>query len=322
MSEDVRGSVNIMGTAPVGQVAEIAAHAETLGYSRIWLYDEGISTRDVFVGLTAVARATTAAMIGPGVTNAYARHPGQTAAAMASLAELSAGRAFLGLGAGGGLTLGPLALDRRRPLTAVEEAVHALRRLWNTETVDLRGRTLELHDARLACGTGHSIEVHLAGRGPRMVDLAARIADGFYLSYVHKDAIAGIVERLRSHRRPLTLTYSTRFVTDDTGWDAARRDMSFRLPDSPADIHDLIGMTDSDVAMLRAALRAGGPDKAASLVRDEWVTPFVIAGTPSECKAELAELVGTHGIDEVLVALHDLQEAPDHLAAMAAIIDF
>ena len=190
MTSAARGAVSIMATAPVGQVAEIAAFAESLGYSRIWLCDEGISTRDAIVGLSAVALATDTAMIGPGVTNPYTRHPGQTASAMASLAELSDGRAFLGLGAGGGLTLGPLALERRRPLAAVEETVHALRCLWNAETVNLRGRTLELRDARLACGAGRRIEVHLAGRGPRMVDLAARIADGFYLSYVHKRAIA------------------------------------------------------------------------------------------------------------------------------------
>ena len=79
-------------------------------------------------------------------------------------------------------------------------------------------------------------------------------------------------------------------MTDDAGWAAARRDMSFRLPDSPAGIRDEIGMTEADVDALRCALRAGGPAEAASLVRDEWVSPFVIAGTPAECKSELAGL--------------------------------
>ena len=54
--------------------------------------------------------STDAMEIGPGITNPYTRHPAQTAAAIASLDEVSQGRAFLGIGAGGSLTLDPLGI--------------------------------------------------------------------------------------------------------------------------------------------------------------------------------------------------------------------
>ncbi len=313
-TRSLAGSVNLMPTGPAAQVAELAAEAERLGYRRCWVYDEGLTTRDVYVTLAAVAAATNTIQLGPGITNPFTRHPGVTANAVASLDEFSDGRAFLGLGAGGGITLGPLAINRHRPLMAVAEMVDTTRRLWAGSTVDLAGHTV---DYRGACMTPprSGIEIHLAGRGPRMISLAARVADGFYLSYVHKDFIGSTVEALRSSSsRPMTVTYSTRIVVDDEGFEAARRDLTFRLPDSPPHIHEHLGITPGDVAALRAALVSGGPPEAAHLIRDEWVTPFVIAGTRPQCAIELSQLAERHGLDEFLLPIDNLDEGPELLS--------
>lgn len=315
------GSVNLMPTGPSSQVARLAAEAEALGYSRCWVYDEGLVTRDVYVTLTAIAAATETMLIGPGITNPFTRHPGVTANAIASLDELSGGRAFLGLGAGGGLTLGPLAIERRHPLAAVEEAVQVARRLWARGLDDDRGSAVLSRDAgHPVARTG--IEVHLAGRGPKMIELAGRVADGFYLSYIHKDFIGPTVESLRAaSTRPLTVTYSTRIVVDDAGFEAARRDLTFRLPDTPRAVHERLGLTTGDADALRAALMAGGPPAAASLVRDDWVTPFVIAGSRADCANELGALARANRLDEFLVPIDDLEDAPVQLAQAMAIID-
>ncbi len=125
----MRLSLNVIPECPIREIVDLAVHAEELGFDRVWVYDEGLVTRDVFVVMSAIAAATTQIEIGPGITNPYTRHPGQTAAAIASLDELSGGRAFLGIGAGGSLTLDPLGLERRRPLTAVRETIDAARAL-------------------------------------------------------------------------------------------------------------------------------------------------------------------------------------------------
>ena len=133
-----------MAKAPVGEIVELAVLAEQMGYERCWLFDEGVMTRDVFVTLAAIAERTSTIKIGPGITNPYVRHPGATAAAIASIDELSDGRAFIGVGAGGGLALGPLAVERTRPLQVVADAVTAMRGLFAGDTVTMTSETLSL----------------------------------------------------------------------------------------------------------------------------------------------------------------------------------
>lgn len=307
-------SVNLMATGPIERVVELARLAEARGFERCWVYDEGVVTRDVYVTLSAVAAATDRILLGPGITNPYVRHPGATAVAVASLDELSGGRAFLGLGAGGGLTLGPLALARDRPLAAVEQMVEALRALWAGETVSTKGPAFAFDRARLDFGRS-DIEIVLAGRGPRMIDLGGRVADGFYLSYVHKSLLAPTIERLRAARpdrpRPFRIVYSTMVATTAEQREAARGQLSFRLVDSPPEVRRLLALTDAQVDRLRAALAEGGPSAAARHVDPAWVEQFVIAGTRAEAGKELRALLTDAGIDEFQVPVTDLDEGAE-----------
>ena len=267
-------------------------------------------TRDVYVTLTAIAERTESIPLGPGITNPFVRHPGATAAAIASLDELSGGRAFLGVGAGGGLTLNPLAIARNRPLTAVAEMVDTLRCLFAGERVDHDGHAFSFREAHLDYARP-DIAIILAGRGPKMTELGGRVADGFNLSYIHKDLLGDHARRLRQAAgdRPFLITYSTMVAIGDEEFDAARAQLTFRLVDSPRDVKERIGMTEADEAMLRAALLEGGPRNAARHVDPEWVSSFVIAGTPDECATELREILVTNQIDEFQLPVLDVDSA-------------
>ena len=313
-------SVNLMATGPIGQIVELAQVAESVGCCRCWAYDEGLVTRDVYVTLTAIAAATERIRLGPGITNPYVRHPGATAAAIASLDEVSGGRAFLGLGAGGGLTLNPLAIDRRRPVANVAEMITSLRALWAGDTVTTDGPTFGFHNARLGYGRP-DIEIIVAGRGPRMVELGAAQADGFYLGYLHKSLLGPAIETLRAgaatHGRSFRIVYSTMVATTEADLETARVQLSFRLVDSPPEVRELIGMTSGDEMAIRTALSEGGPSLAAQFVNPDWVPSFVIAGTPAEAGAELRSLMREHGIDEFQVPITELDDGAARIEAMA-----
>ena len=293
--------ISLMPHGPVADLVGLARIAENLGCCRCWVYDEGLVTRDVYVAITAVALATSTIRVGTGITNPYSRHPGTTASAIATVDELSGQRAFVGIGAGGGMTLGPMGIERRRPVAAVEAMVGALRGLYAGEEVDVESEGFGFRSARLDYGRADT-EIFLAGRGPRMTDLGGRLADGFVLSWVHRDLLDDHVAALRVaakiHGRRFTIVWSTMLVTTDADLWMARESLSFRLPDSPVAVKEMIGMTEDDTRAIRDALRHGGPPAAAHLVREEWVPHFVLMGSPEAVADEMLSTMARCGIDE------------------------
>ena len=313
----------VMPEGPVAQVVNAAVTAESLGYSRVWIPDEGLTARECWVTLGAVAAATSAVEVGTGITNAYTRHPGMTAAAVATLDEASGGRAALGIGAGGALTLTPLAIERRSPLAAMRDLVTTSRALWSGQVVDHDGVGGGFRRARLDYGRP-DIPIWLAGRGPRVMRLAGELADGFIMSFVHKeligDHVGALREAAREHGRPRPrLCYMTILATTDLAREGARSALTFRLVDSPDHVKARIGLDARAEASIRRALADGGPRAAAPFVHDDWVDAFVICGTVSECRAELAALVAANGIDEFQVSVNDLESAAEDLALAAEI---
>ena len=85
-------------------VARGARLAEEMGFDYVGVADSQSLARELYVTLGVVAAATERVMLGPTVSNPLTRHPAVAASAIASINELSKGRAFLGLGSG----------DRRR----------------------------------------------------------------------------------------------------------------------------------------------------------------------------------------------------------------
>ena len=311
----MKTSLNVIPECPIGDIVALAVHAEQLGFDRIWVYDEGLITRDVFVVMSAIAAATEHIEIGPGITNPYTRHPGQTAAAIASLDELSGGRAFLGIGAGGSLTLDPLGLERRKPLTAVRETIDAARSLFRDPSSDRDGEFVTLRSASLPYGRP-DIEIWLAGRGPKMLAMGGESADGVMLDFIHKPSLGDYVGRVRAGG-PARLCYSTAVVTDADDLEFVRPHMTYRLVDSPHDVKAALGMTDADADRIRSAM-SGGLDAAAEHVPDEWVEPFVITGSAAECGAEIRRIAEAHDIDEFLLPMFDMPDQHAYLARVAA----
>jgi 5,10-methylenetetrahydromethanopterin reductase len=125
----------------------LARLAERTGYDVFWVADERFF-REVYAELTLAATVTERLRLGPCVTDPYTRHPALTAMAIATLDELSGGRAVLGLGAGvaGFRELG---IARERPAVALGETVQVIDRLIAGETVTFKGEVVSLEDCRL-----------------------------------------------------------------------------------------------------------------------------------------------------------------------------
>lgn len=156
------------------EVVALAEQAEEAGFDRL-----GVSCvalwPDTYQLQALIAAATRRIGIGSMVTNPYTRHAAVHAAAVATLDDISDGRAFCGLGVGAGLE--PLAIDYPRPARTLREAVTAITRLLAGETVSLQGQTLSLDQATLRRPPTRRIPIAIGTRSRQVMRLAGEHAD-------------------------------------------------------------------------------------------------------------------------------------------------
>jgi 5,10-methylenetetrahydromethanopterin reductase len=253
------------------------------------------------------------------VTNPYSRHPAATAAAIASVHELSEGRAFLGLGVGAGLE--PLGIDYPAPVRTLREAVVAIRALLAGDRVTQEGSVFRLDGARLLYPPSSRVPISIGTRSPAVMRLAGELADvalvgARYLSPTLADQYrVWLAEGAnRVGRNPAAIEVAPRMTLcvsrDGT---RARRSVKryvahylvlIRPPE--VELYD-----DRLAAIERALARATGwyfdherfdPPELDSLITDEMVDRFAIAGTPEECAAH-AERLRAMGFDSVSMNL-------------------
>lgn len=164
----MRFGVGMGRNESVNEVGELARLAEDCGLEHVTLVDEPFLARDVFTGLAVVAMNTDRVSIGHGVVDPLTYFPTALGNAAATLNELSGGRAFLGLGAGGpaGKFMEPL------PFRQFEEAVLFLKRFMRGEQAEYRGHAIHSEWIK------DPVPLWLAADGPRSLKLAGRLADG------------------------------------------------------------------------------------------------------------------------------------------------
>lgn len=163
-----------------------ARRAEELGFDSVWVMDHlliqrgdrRVNAHDPMVSLAHVAAATTRVTVGALVVCHAFRHVGQLAREASALADLSAGRFVLGLGAGWHRPeFEAFGFPFDHLVGRLEEAVGPLRRLLSGERVTAKGRWLDLRDASIAV-TSKPPPLWIAAAGPRMLRIAAR-SDGW-----------------------------------------------------------------------------------------------------------------------------------------------
>ena len=292
--------LQIVPTMGSAELIDTIVTAEELGYSYCMVADEGLML-DVYGVLGAAARATSTIRLGA-VTNPYTRHPAATAAAVATVDEMSGGRAFVTLVAGGTMVLHPMGLERPAPLAMMTDTIEALRLLWRGEPVTWQGRRLSLEGAQLVTGT-HSIPIWVAARGERMLALAGTHADGLVLMVKSDlgDAF-GLADQARAEASaPLTRVYLDRLAYKPEMIEEAKHLYGYAIMDSPPRILKNLGLNEAEIAGLKQAFAEGGPEAVGQLVTDELVASYQIAGTPAECRRQLQDLIGAHRLDAFFV---------------------
>jgi G6PDH family F420-dependent oxidoreductase len=187
---------------------ELAAKAEQAGFEGLWISDHYHPWSDeqghspfVWSVIGAIAQATEQ-KVTTAVTCPTTRiHPAIIAQAGATASLLLEGRFCLGVGSGEALNehiLGDRWPEADERLEILEEAIEVIRRLWQGGVRSHRGRHFRVENARIYDLPDQPPPILVSGFGPKAIDLAARIGDGFCT--VGPDAQS--VDRFRSKANP------------------------------------------------------------------------------------------------------------------------
>lgn len=296
---------------PLDELVETAVQAEQLGCETVWVNDDRLQ-KDVFTVLATLAHHTRELRIGPGVTNPYSRHPALLASAIATLDELSEGRAVLGLGAGG-TNHRALGVERRAPATALREAVTLVRGLLEGREMTLEGEVVRSVAAELDFTPPRAeLPIYLGARGPKMLAVAGELADGVIVGNVASPegwryALEHVRRGCGRAGRALGDVALTAWVACSVSEDGAAAVAAVRpmvatsLITSRPILADLgielpagfvRTMDELDWSLSRQALA-----RAASEVPPGLVQRFAIAGTATECRAQVERLLD--GVPEI-----------------------
>src|SRR5438552_228180 len=258
------------------------------GVRRVWVIDSQLAMKDVYAGLVVAALNTTRIGLGTGVTNAVTRHPTVTANAIAAVAEISHGRAILGLGAGDSALYG-VGLKPQK-VAELEQAIGFFR-----------------------AHVDKSIPIYVAVSQERMCDLAGRQADGaIVMGPAQPDMVRRQVEwiegglKAAGRRREdieIELMATVAPSPDDVrSWASTQARLLGHYRDLP---ESLLRFRDEIAASAESYDFAEHLSTRAThrgAVSDDLVRALAIVGTPEECVERLRGVQGT-GIDSLIFPL-------------------
>jgi 5,10-methylenetetrahydromethanopterin reductase len=158
-----------------GHVESLARRIEEQGFHTLLLTDTQNLCPEVWSNLTLAARATTRIALAPGVTNSVTRDPAVQACAAVTLQATSGGRALLCIGRGDS------AVQRigRREQRVDDFAVYLrdLQGYLRGESVARAGGFPSRLEFLPALGDLPKVPLEVMATGPRVIELAARVAD-------------------------------------------------------------------------------------------------------------------------------------------------
>ena len=289
---------------PLSEALALAEDAERAGFGII---GAGEGFFDSFSLVGALTQRTRTAEVMTTVAT-WTRTPLTTALALATLADLSAGRYRAGFGA-----MPPEwserwhGIDASRPVERMRDFVMAVRALLQAEpgrAVDHEGPFYRVRGyERLSAGPTR-VPVYIGATGRRMSELAGEIADGIVFNAVHS------LTWLRDIAWP-----AVRLGLGRGGLGRADLDAGLlvycAIADDPAEAFDLARPAlafyfnvpyfgrllrhhgwEGELERGRAALARNDPAAAARAVSDDMVEAMTITGTPADVRAKVGRYDG------------------------------
>ncbi len=188
----------------LGRTLERVRLADRLGYDAA--YTTHIAGRDSLTTLMAYASVSERIRLGTGVVPIFSRTPATMAQTAAAIDEFSGGRMVLGLGVSHKVTVENWHGARiEQPVTQMREYLAAVRAIFRGETPP-ESELFPTKFGFIGYSARPELPIYVAALSPKMIRLAAEVADGVMLwlccpSYIRATVIPALREGLESSGR-------------------------------------------------------------------------------------------------------------------------
>ncbi|MCY3907156.1 MAG: LLM class flavin-dependent oxidoreductase [Anaerolineaceae bacterium] len=310
----MRFGFGFVPSLPPADSLRVVRLGERLGYEMAWIPDQTFY-RDPFLVMAHWAQATENIQLMIGVTNPYTRHPAQVARAIATVDEMSGGRANLGIGSGNRRELLlPMGHEQDAAAARTREMLILVRALLRGETLHHESQYVTAKDLQLTwtpeCA---DIPIYIAARGARMLEAAGELADGGAIgALVSEDGLDyafGALERgaARAGRGLGDLeivSWVTCRVVDDeaAAHERLKPSVAHIIGGAPLSLLRAIGMEEGYIDDLKRAYAAGGPTGAAPLVTRREIDMLTIVGSAARVR-ETCERLAQRGVGQIGILL-------------------
>ncbi len=295
----------------VGSVDEIVSYsvaADQAGLDYIWVPHDTFM-QNTWVLSSLVAAQTSRAKIGSVGINAYTCDPSEIACYLATLDEISNGRAVLGLGLHTHDMVGWTGIDASTSIARTREATHIIRGLLKGEVVDFDGEEFHWTDQCYLRfePVRDEVPIYICAFGDDYLALAGEIGDGALpmitppasapdmVGAIHKGmARAGraVADVDISGCAWLSLSHD-----EQVAQETMRAMISYFGPYLEDRALSRIGLSRADFEPVRAAIEAGDYDRAKALVTPDMMA-LGLVGTPKQVIGQIEQLAAA-GITQV-----------------------
>ncbi|MFX0134758.1 MAG: 5,10-methylenetetrahydromethanopterin reductase [Candidatus Hodarchaeota archaeon] len=299
INKEIRFGVELVPAMGLDKLVDYARKFEIGGIDNIWITDH-YTNMDPYVTLTLIAKATSIAYLGVGVTNPYMRHLASTASTIASLDLVSNNRMKLGIGAGDRSTLASLNIETKSALTLIAETVEAIKQLWTEDNVNFSGRLIKLENARLNFKPNRNIPIYIGAQGPKMLKLAGNIGDGVLINASHEldleIARKWVKEGVDSANKKIADFDLTAYTCFSINGDAKKARqatvpvVAFIAAATPQKILERHDLDVKKALNMRDYIAKGDMSKAFQLVNDSFIDAFSVSGTAQQCLNKIENL--------------------------------
>ncbi len=285
----------------------LAVAAEEAGFDAVW-FPHDPYMRNTWVLTSAVACRTSKIEIGSVGTNPYTTDPSEIATYIATLDELSNGRALLGLGLHATVMVEWSGIDASDYMTRTQEATELIRRLLKGEVAESAGTAFQWSDQCYLRFEPRrdAVPVYISAFGADFLELSGKIGDGSLPMITPPASAANMVPPIRRGLRQNPRAET--FVVSGCAWlslsgtrEAAaanmRKMVAYFGPYFEDDSLARIGLSSSDMQPLKELVSKRDYDAAYAAVTDDMLK-LGIVGTPDDVIQEI-EMLADLGIDEV-----------------------